>query len=403
MQLAVGLEEAALAVDGVPAGEIALQPAVDVEQIAIAVKQRFSGDKRAAAVKVTDAVGEPVEAGGGVALRGKGQRGVRIDVQRVAAIAAPVRLSAVTADDAVAAGDAAGAAAEEQAAPVFSDPVGQVIFLFVPIAVHVGHVYQVVLPVVHAHHVPGVLRAADVAGNQAAVDVAVERSQLAQVLIGLGVALADHIRVAVAVEDPDQLPGILDLGIGVLPLGGGGFVVIAHKLADRRHVAGQLGIIRAPGVLFHDGQGVIPGELRPVDGSGIHCIGIALVLGKHRELEVDAGIVCHIQLPVAKLSAVAIHQRGLDGPDGIFVAIQPVQLVGTVEPQGAGHVVQRVGVQRLPRGDDPGFFVIGHRVGQRLAGQGLAGDASQAQQRGKGDVELGGGSAALRDLGEEGF
>ena len=78
-----------------PAGEIAFHSAVDVEQIAIAVQQRFSGDQRAVAVKVTDAVGEPVEAGGGVALLGKGQRGVRIDVQRVAAITASVRSSFV--------------------------------------------------------------------------------------------------------------------------------------------------------------------------------------------------------------------------------------------------------------------------------------------------------------------
>ena len=380
VQLAVGLEEAALAVDGVPAGETVLQPAVDVEPIAIAVQQRFSGDKRAAVVKIVEAVGELVEAGGGVALRGEGQRGIGIDVQRLAAVASPALLRAVASYDVVADRDVAGAAAEKQVAPVFANPVGQVAVRVVPIAVHGGHVHQVVLPVVHAHQVPGVLRAADVSGNQATVDVAVELCQLAQVLIGLGVALADHVRAAVVVEDRDQLPGVLDLGIGVLPFGGGGLVVIAHQPADRRHVAGQPGIIRAAGVLLHDGLGVLSGELRSVDASGIHGIGIALVPGKHRESKADAGTVRHIKLPVAELGTVAIHHRGLYGPDGIVVAIQPVQLVGTVKPQGVGYVAQRVGVQCLPRGGDTGHFVVGHRVGQHLAGQGLAGDAGQAQQ-----------------------
>ena len=116
-------------------------------------------------------------------------------------------------------------------------------------AVAVGHVHQIVAAI-QGDDVPHMAACTGAAGHLTGDGIAVNAAGLiAQVLEGLGIALADHIGFAVAVKDPDQLPGVRISGEAV---GAGCSVVIGYQIADLIPEACQLVVDSGRLVFFHN-------------------------------------------------------------------------------------------------------------------------------------------------------
>ena len=164
-------------------------------------------------------------------------------------------------------------------------------------------------------------RAGDADGLHIAGPAVALLGQVAQVLEGLGVALAHHVGGGVAVKHPEQLPGAAVTG-GVLPSGRG--VVVGHLVADVLTVRLQLVVIGLGGVGGHHAAGRLHRRRDVGDVGGGHVLAAEL-LG-HGEAE------RHI------LERSAARSQGVGIVDADHL-VMPVQLVGQIRHQGVPHLV----------------------------------------------------------------
>ena len=333
--------------------------------------------------------------GGGVAAEGIG------------VVGAPGRIAAGAVLHRVAALHAARAAGQEQAVSLLLRyPVGQPAGQGVdPGAVHPGDVHEVVAAVAHAHDVPGV-GAGRVAADHEAAHAGIKGGALAQIGEGHGVALADHVGFGIAVEHPDQLPGVL---IGQFPGVAGGGVVVRHPLADFMGVAEQLRIIRTVGIAVDDGLCVGGGRLGAGDHAGVDGIFDDVVLGilrsillQHRQGDGDVSV----PLPVTDgvFSAVMIEDSDGGGAlwhgDRGIVPVKPIQLIGAVTPQGIQDAVEVIGVLIPKCGVQRAEAVLGRAAVFAVFDdhtQVARGEAQLAQHVGDGNPNDRGGQVAVCD------
>ena len=235
---------------------------------------------------------------------------------------------------------------------------------------------------------------ARVPGDHVAADAVRKAGQLAQVLEGLGVALANHIGAVVAVEHPDQLPGVLD-GFGQFFVGRR--AVVLHQVADLPGVAQELGAVGVAGVFADDGLGVGGGGLGALDQGGVHGVEVGIVRSiglQHGEGEYD---LRSFEVDIVPHVGIVAVDGGLGGRYGIDVPVQPVQLIGAVQPQGGGDQVGGVGQQVAVGRAQRRLRFIGDRAARRRVedqAQPLGGDPVLAQQLRGGCFKLRGGALA---------
>ena len=190
-------------------------------------------------------------------------------------------------------------------------------------AVAVGEIHQVDVPVGHVQRVPHMVATGNAAAHQLAGHVPVKVAQVAQVLEALGIALADHLRAVVAVEDVHQLPGVAVGGIAVARR----IVVVCHQAANYICIGLQLGqvvlarIVR-DNALDIGGRGGHPG------GQFVHLIGadragFGIV---HCDSEFR-GQGCQSGL------SILLHDPEAPGHAAGHL-VKPVELVGIIRQQG---------------------------------------------------------------------
>ena len=202
-------------------------------------------------------------------------------------------------------------------------------------AVAVGQIHQIIAPVGHGNRVPHVpTRAGAVfhhARNQDALDIgALEAASVAQVLEGLGIALANHVRLgaAVPVKDINQLPGIAVGGRGIVRRG----VVVAHQAADRLGIARQLlqvaqGSCAADDIVDIRHRAADPGgQLVDRKVHALHGIG-----RRHVQLHGHAGE------PHLDGHPALAHLGRAAGQADALGLVEPVQVIGAVVEQRVQH------------------------------------------------------------------
>ena len=221
--------------------------------------------------------------------------------------------------------------------------------------VTVGHVHQIDPAVLHAHEVPhmgpGARAAAHGSGHAIDRHRAAERRPVAEVLEGLGIALAYHIGKGVFIKDRDDLPGVA-VGAAVVERG----IVVADRVADTGPVALQLLQIAAALELRNDGRRVGNGLADPLALAAVHAAEIA---GK---APVRVGDI-HIGLVGIARDDGKGKDHGAGDPDPVRVAgkavglergahglVIPVHLIGAGALQAVDHAAQLEAQLRVHRG-----------------------------------------------------
>ena len=231
-------------------------------------------------------------------------------------------------------------------------------------AVAVGQVHQVV-HTAHVHQVPHVQAGIAAGGIHVALDaddadILVELAHIAKVLEGLGVALADHLGVGIAVEHPHQLPRV---AIGIITRPGGG-VVVGGEIADGFLVAGQLVHVAQAGAAFEDLPRVLDGGLNGGRLGGIHLqrAGIAAggIIPGDPELEFG-----HSLAAIINGVALAIEGVVIAGPFEAQRLVIPIQVIGTIHQERCENPIDPVLIQlqlfidsRLGLGSNRSVFII---------------------------------------------
>ena len=159
-----------------------------------------------------------------------------------------------------------------------------------------------------------------VAGDTVNLDIADKHGVVAEVLEGLGIALADHVGAGIVVKDVDKGPGADVLVEGVVVVGC--IPVVLHQRADGIGVGAELVIVGVCGVLAHDGL-CIGGrvhrtlELYGVDGGDILVVAGRLIVDRGKEGEVQT----------------------IPGAVAIACAVVPEELIGAVVVDGVENEV----------------------------------------------------------------
>ena len=201
----------------------------------------------------------------------------------------------------------------------------------------------------------GVHHAAGADGGGAAP----EGAHVAQVLEGLGVALADHLGALVVVEHPHQLPGIAVGGIV-----GRGVIVVAHRVADGLLVGGQLRQVALGGVAVDDGLRSGRGSLHGLGDGGVEVAGPShagggIILG-HREfvdeeavLKGDEFFVFIVIFANEKSLSFRVPSVAPGSRQRTHSLVIPVHLVGAIRHQRVQHLAE-VNVYLFAQGIDGG-------------------------------------------------
>ena len=200
--------------------------------------------------------------------------------------------------------------------------------------VAVGHVHQIVLTL-QGDHVPHVATRAGAAGHGAAGADTIQAAQIAQVLEGLGIALADNGGIRVAVKDGDQLPGVAVGGAVIVRCR----MVVGGSLADIIFVGKELFIGGLGSIGRYHSQGIVSGSGNSGNIGGHRILG-GLVILRHPEGKSQVGD--HSLRPgdhTIQLLAGKVHAIGSRSTAGLGL-VKPVQVIGAVSEQrihdGAG-------------------------------------------------------------------
>ena len=226
----------------------------------------------------------------------------------------------------------------------------------------------------------------DEAPRGIAADIPVEIRHVAQILIPLGIALADDARLRIAVEQPDELPGIAVIHVDVVR----SRVIVDVHFADRVQIAFELFIVAHAGAVGH--------ELFCVR----HCLlhrGAVCPVGRIRV----AGPVRPGDLQQDQIAALEDHavpvSLGIGPVDLVFHRfVEPVQLIRTVGQQRREQYSDVAG-------DDPVHGLLGgparHAApAERRKAQLLRRPARLVKDLLIGDIEYRGLALARGDLGD---
>ena len=204
--------------------------------------------------------------------------------------------------------------------------------------VAVGDVHEVVLAVVHVDDVPHVRASTGSTVHRArhrAAGHARDVRQIAQVLEGLGVSLADHVGGVIVVEHVHELPRVTVINPATR-----GRVVVAHHLANRVVEQLQTLVRRARGTPCGNLLGRFDSRLCPRCLGGVHRVFARRVCWRNCEGETDGAR--HIQRVFTTRAnseetwASAFHTHGLVKPVH-FVRIGVQQILEEQRRVGAHH------------------------------------------------------------------